>query len=209
MEVNQKGIIVVLVAIIAVLLVGVGIFLFENKTVEIPSSQVQQTTSQPPVVAQQNLGNGPSSGMATYTNSQYGFSLDYPVETQVVTSTGNQIDISVDTPEGGRIVVFNPVATQGSLTIEAEPSANCMDTTSGAEPTHTTINGFDFTVYDLDRVLSPGFTAVTAREYCIIRGATEFKLITQMPYTGTPIQVDQDSILNQMLASFGLYLIPR
>ncbi len=134
-----------------------------------------------------------------YRNDEYGFSLVHPLDTRIDVVPGNQIESG--TPQPGKIAVFEPASTKGSLVIEAEPSQDCLDTASGADPAHKTINGIDFTVYNLDRIMSRSVNK-SAREYCVVHKGVEFKLIAQLPYAGTPLKVDNDAALNAMLTSF-------
>ena len=108
--------------------------------------------------------------------------------------------------------VFQPTTTNGDLTVETlAPSADCKDTTSGANPSYTTINGVSFIIYNLDKVLSGAYPPyVTAREYCVVHNNVEYKLISKLPYVGaspysqgsTSVNVEQDPVLGQMINSF-------
>lgn len=89
---QKKGFIVpVLLAIIALLVIGGGVYVYQNKKAEAPtvvdtgieqSDQIQQQTNTKPspVNTQTNnsLSQSDTSDWKTYTNSEYGFELKYP-----------------------------------------------------------------------------------------------------------------------------------
>src|SRR3990167_8783511 len=91
MKNNNKGFILpLLLGIIALLVVGVGVYVYKNKKVEVPivpetgaqqSDQVQQTNTQTPAVnTQTNNSNSQSdtSNWKTYKNIKYNFEFKYP-----------------------------------------------------------------------------------------------------------------------------------
>ncbi len=131
----------------------------------------------------------------TYTNEKYGFSVQYP--------TGTQIDLS-DT--SSKKVGFQPITTKGNLSIDViQSSANCFDTTSGADPTYKTIGGINFTVWSESKGYSTGSdTWASAVRYCTARNGYEYNLIAKLSYKAstTPLDVDKDAVLNQILSTF-------
>ena len=139
----------------------------------------------------------PTTQTKTYTSTQYGFSLQYPADTQI-----NDSDL-------GKKNFFQPIATNGNLSIEVmQPASNCYDgITSGIDPSYKTINGVNFIVWSLSKEFSTGSdTWATAREYCAVHSGIEYKIFSKLPYKAgtTPLDVDKDAVLNQMVASFKL-----
>ena len=80
---TQKGFIVpLLIAIIAVLAIGGGIYVFEQ-------SKPQQTEQQPTTYNQAVSTTNQTTNSKTYTNSQYGFQINYPVGWDVMPNPNN------------------------------------------------------------------------------------------------------------------------
>jgi hypothetical protein len=182
-----------LLVVVAVLGMGGGVYVYEHNKTETLSPA---DTDNRPITSTSSDG----TVLKTYSSppdSLYGFSIDYPI--------GTQIDDGV-----AGSVVFQPRTTRGDLTVGlVQPSADCLDTSSGVNPSHKTINGIDFIVYDLDRVLSGSYISVAAREYCAVQNGMEYKIIPKLPYIELPGGgvppgggVDQDDVLNQMIGSF-------
>jgi len=182
-----------LLVIIAVLVMGGGVYVYEHNKME---TLIPADTDNRPVTSRSS----DDTVLKTYSSPSdnlYGFSIDYPI--------GTQIDDGV-----AGSVVFQPRTTRGDLTVGlVQPSADCLDTSSGVNPSHKTINGIDFIVYDLDRVLSGSYISVAAREYCAVQNGMEYKIIPKLPYIELPGGgvppgggVDQDDVLNQMIGSF-------
>jgi hypothetical protein len=162
-----------------VILIIIGIVVIGSATYYYQANQVLPDTGTHTATSTDQ-----TKGWETYTSTQYRFSIQYPA-VGGVTDMGN-----------GKFIVgvqSNSSQNQRKLTIEVKPSVKCSDTASGV----------DFIVYNLDRILSGGQPPyVTAREYCTVRNGNEYKLTTQVSYTGTPIQVENDSILNATLSTF-------
>jgi len=152
----QKGFIVpILLAIIAVLVVGGGIYIYKNKKTETPpvvDTGIQQTSTQTLAVTQpinqpstNNPTNSPATkisvaGMKQYTDSSFGFSFWYP-ETWKIQSTAIKNNYA-----GGTV--------QKTLTI-APPSVT-IDPTNG-------MNGDAITI---DEFYSPTREITIARDLC-------------------------------------------
>jgi hypothetical protein len=136
-----------------------------------------------------------SSSTKIYSSQKYGFSLQYP--------TGTQINANATT------VYFLPTSTKGELSIDVvmSSSASCFNTASGSDPTYATINGINFTVWSRSKEYSTGSdTWASAKEYCVVHSGSIYKIISKLPYKAgtTPSNVDQDTVLNKMIASFKL-----
>ena len=44
--------------------------------------------------------------------------------------------------------------------------------------------------------------APSAREYCTVQRGIEYQLISRLPYTGIPLDVTKDTVLNELINSF-------
>ncbi len=136
-----------------------------------------------------------TSNWKTYTDNKFGYSINYPVVTQINANATT--------------VYFLPTSTKGELSIDVvmSSSASCFNTASGADPTYATINGINFTVWSRSKEYSTGSdTWATAREYCVVHSGSIYKIISKLPYKAgtTPSDVDKDAVLNRMIASFKL-----
>jgi hypothetical protein len=93
MKNSQKGFIVpVLLVIIAVLVVGGGIYFYQNKKIE--NSSVSLQTEQFKQAAQpsnqaQNISSNTSNTSKVYTNAKYGFTLQLPLSWSGYTAVGD------------------------------------------------------------------------------------------------------------------------
>ncbi|MEI7463402.1 MAG: Ser-Thr-rich GPI-anchored membrane family protein [Candidatus Taylorbacteria bacterium] len=143
------------------------------------------------------------SSWQTYSNPQYGFSIQYPSNTQV-----NDTDIS-----GGRNISFT--TSQGIVMVEVVTQAwnngtlssppNCNDTAGGQDRTNTSINGINFLTFSMSKEMSGMNSNVSATEYCAIQNGTAYKVITRVNYTaGTSngLGLDKNATLNQMISTF-------
>lgn len=145
------------------------------------------------------------SSFKTYQSSKYGFGIKYPNSTTKI----DEIDIS-----GGNQILFTfNNDTQRSIGVSVvtkswhdgvmKSPADCNDTASGDNHVSTKINGVDFVKYDVSRLVSGMNSSASATEYCAIRNGTAYKIIPKIVYgSGTPANVNNDVILNQMVASF-------
>jgi hypothetical protein len=101
---NQKGFIVpLLIAIIAVLLIGGGVYIYSNEKVEAP---IVVDTNVPTQATSTQATSTQTSDWKTYTNTQYGFSFSYPSD---VLST------PVENNVNGRIQITAPYLSTGPI----------------------------------------------------------------------------------------------
>ncbi|HBA46112.1 TPA: hypothetical protein DEQ22_02420 [Candidatus Nomurabacteria bacterium] len=102
---SKKGFIVpMLLAIIALLVLGSGVYIYQNKKAKTPivvGNEEQQSNIQiSPVNTQTNNAN-----WKTYTNTQYGFEFKYPSDYSLKESS---IYFSEEIPEGKRVFMESP-----------------------------------------------------------------------------------------------------
>src|SRR3989344_992180 len=77
MKYNKGFIVPVLLVIIALLVVGGGVYIYtKNKQSDQKNTQTENTTAQPLETAQESTTQ--NSDWKTYTNDKYGFSIKYP-----------------------------------------------------------------------------------------------------------------------------------
>ncbi|MSR78548.1 MAG: hypothetical protein EXS59_00155 [Candidatus Taylorbacteria bacterium] len=116
MKNSQKGFIVpLLLGIIAILVVGGGVYIYESKRVEVPAvvdtgtqpanqNQQQTNTQTPPVIAQQNISNNSETvNWKTYQNSSEKYSVKYPANWYLLSYNPEFVSIiNYDSSIGGR-----------------------------------------------------------------------------------------------------------
>ena len=156
------------------------------------------------------------SGWQTYTSTQYGFSVQYPV--------GSQINDEGSDGEGSNNVLFTLPKTSDTQGIKmfivnmatkawyniSTPNGvlksppNCNDFNSNNVVTSSVnINGIDFIKGDVSSAATAQRSSAT--EYCVLRGKTAYKLNPLIEYSRdntTSIDVNKDSVLNQMVSTF-------
>ncbi len=153
MKNQNKGFIVpVLIGIIALLIIGGGVYVYENKKVETPistdvqgqqSNQNQQPTGQNTVVTPVTQNKPPqisTSNWKTYTDSTSGFSLKYPTGWQVLPSVGTLTRIAF-----GQAKNIGTAGYDGEWFIfvysDSETNINNMRKSLGEETESISING--------------------------------------------------------------------
>jgi len=138
-----------------------------------------------------------TAGWKTYTNTQYGFQIQYPNGTLVNEENINDgISVSFITSNGKMVIETEKNVLGGTYT----PACN---TSAGGKSFYKTINGINFTAIDISRLLS-GSVSTSATEYCVLQNGTGYKLIPQIPYGNSDARIDvnNDATLNQMLSTF-------
>lgn len=196
---KQKGFIVsVLIAIVAVFIIGCGAYIYTNKKVEAP---VVVPSLPVAITNQTSTSTDVTKDWKTYSN--YGFQIQYP-------SANNQLINDMDIT-GGRNITF--AGGHGDLMVEIvtqawydgvlKAPANCNDFDSNVITSHATINGVDFIKGDVSSQFSGMNSASSVTEYCILQNGTAYKIIPRITYGhGAYVNVNNDSELNKMLATF-------
>lgn len=146
----------------------------------------------------------------TYSNNKFGFEIKYPADTQI--SNTNDYDTLSNQPilMG---VIFKPAASKGILIINVRgasvdlvDSPTCYDTALGVDPSLPSINGINFVKWNISKYISQGIGPWDdGREYCVIHNKVAYNLILETAYESNvneTLDVDKDSVLNQMLSSF-------
>jgi hypothetical protein len=138
-----------------------------------------------------------SSGWKTYTNSQYGFSLMIP-ENALVAESASQKGGQVSVLIGIKKIDINIQDPYAGLAYD-----DACNTSAGGQPFKKTINTVVYNVIGVSRLFS-GTTSTSASEYCSIHNGYGIEIIPQIAYGNgnTPINVDTDIELNQMLSTF-------
>ncbi len=192
---QRSFIVSVLLIMIALLVIGGGVYIYKNKKTQAPLEANSETQ-------QSNQNQSPEiNGWQAYSSSKYGFSIQYPQGTKISDS-----DIS-----GGRKVLFS--TSEGTLMVEVvnqawhngalTSPANCNDFDSHAKVSEVNINGIHFVRGDVSIDFSGMNSASSATEYCVMHNGTAYKVIAWIMYGhGEPVDVNQNSTLNQMVASF-------
>ncbi len=206
---NQKGIstlvgIIIIVVILVIALGGVLTYqyLMAQKTNVQPQvqSQQQNQNQQQQTVNQQTNNAQPieqNSGWKIYSNTRYGFQIQYPTGAVVKdVNTNSGISVSFSTSNGKMVIETENNVSGGKYT------ASC-NTASGVDPFYKTIDGVTFTAVDMSRLLS-GNVSTSATEYCALQNGIGYKLIPQIPYGNSSARVDvnNDTVLNQMISTF-------
>lgn len=151
-----------------------------------------------------------TSDWKTYSNGKYGFEIKYPVNTQI-NNTNDRDTLSNQTTLMG--MTFKPATSRGILIINVRGanvdlagSPTCYDTALGADPSFPNINGISFVKWDISKYISGGIGPWDdGREYCVIHNKVAYNLILETasdPSVSEAPNVDKDSVLNQMLATF-------
>ncbi len=213
MKNSQKGFLVpLLLVIIAVLVIGGGIYIYNNKKAEAPivpntqtqaSDQTQQTNTQQITPVNSANSQVDTSNWKTYTDTDHGFSIDYPSGTKIRNMDGNgTYGVSLKTVSQGEVWAIVAYGVLGRY----QPN-NCNDTADGADKTNTNINGVNFLTFYMSKDLSNANSGASATEYCAIRGQTAYKITTivnYVPGTSNGLGLDKNTTLNKMVASFKL-----
>ena len=147
MKNNNKGFILpLLLGIIALLVVGVGVYVYKNKKVEVPivpetgaqqSDQVQQTNTQTPAVnTHTNNSNSQSdtSNWKTYKNIKYNFEFKYPSDWDL--ESLDYVPVPQQPSQLGVSVFFKPSGTLILLSI------NLFNSGAQTEEMINTSNGY-------------------------------------------------------------------
>ncbi len=129
----------------------------------------------------------------TYTNTAYGFQIQYPTGTEI-----SDIDVT-----NGRSVVLQLPDKSKIVDIYILNRTDCNDTSAGVNMEKTQINNVDFVRFDLSKIVSGKNSSATATEYCVVRGSREYKIVPRLIYgTGNPVDVNKDGDLNRIVNSF-------
>lgn len=227
MKNSQQGFIAPLfIAIIALLVIGGGVYVYENEKVETPAvidTGTQQQNSKTQPVNTQTSNSSSQTGVSnwrTYSNSKYGFSVQYP--------TGTKINDEGSNGEGGTVVLFTlPPSSSvwgirmfnvdmetkawynlGTSSGVLKSPANCEDFNS-ISTSLVNIDGINFIKGDVSSAATAQRSSAT--EYCVLRGGIAYKLTPLIEYSrddatqngfNPAINVNNDSVLNQMLSTF-------
>lgn len=211
MKNNQKGIAPIFIAFIVAIILGGGYLIYQNKKVEAPTPVADTSITD-------------TSNWKIYTNTQYGFSIQYPKDANVNNEGSNG--------EGSNNVLFTlPRSSQGSRTFIVSMQtkgwynlgtsngvlrspANCKfydENYKEIIPSQVNINGVDFVKSDTSGAATVQRSSAT--EYCVLKGETAYKLTPLIGYArrddvpggfDSNIDVNKDSVLTQMLSTFKL-----
>ncbi|MGB8815695.1 MAG: hypothetical protein WCC74_00430 [Minisyncoccia bacterium] len=142
------------------------------------------------------------SNWKTYTNTQYGFSIQYQNDAQVTNTNRNEgKEFSFYFPSKKGLLV--DIGTQD--TFRATPTQDQCDKKNGVQ---VNINGVSFYSGDVSMEYSGMSAGNYATQYCTIKNGVHYKLISLIPYDSTSSNPDisnpnrKDTILEQMIASF-------
>jgi len=156
MKNHQKGSIttMVLLAVIILLVIVGGIYLYKNNTATVPVS-VNTGTQQSNQVQQQDS----TTGWKTYTNTQYGFSIQYP--TDLIDGGVQPFSdyLYIQDSDFGvvkRLEKTSDELVQISTATSAAAVSSCLAYSSNSDEVSNTgnvaINGIQFAKYDFGRV---------------------------------------------------------
>lgn len=202
-----------LLALIAILLVGGGIYVYENKKVETPitpTSTTAQTTNQPvtensvlPQTTQTTQTKNQTAPVTQTSNSKIsdwktyakdGFQMQYPSQYEVRKQNvaGSYATISFQASDANRVLGVNVT------------SGNCKDLGSNIKTSQVTINGTSFIKGDVSNDFSGMQTRASAVEYCAMSNGGAYKIIPRIFFSkgGAVLDVDKDPVFNQMISSF-------
>jgi len=197
---------IIIIVVVAVIFFG-GVFVYQYFSAKANNQlQVKNQTA----------------GWKTYTNTQYGFEIQYPI--------GSQIKDNLDSDRGSPGVSFTvPNSNVGQsyiFYVNVETKAWLIDNTNfkgtysycdDFNPTPTSsvnINGINFTKGDVSYASAALRSNTT--EYCVVRGDIAYKLSPSIQYApsygnateyntkgfNTTIDVNNDPVFNQMVSTF-------
>ena len=139
----------------------------------------------------------------TYRNDEYGFEIEYPEDTQV----GNLVYI----PRGKNITFKLSSTKELEINIFTE-NPKCPDTTLGSDISNVSINDVNFMKQYASRNYSVVYPYAVAYEYCGMSDGIEYKLVPKIYYSKNQNDpnfvlpdVDNDSVLNQMISTFKFF----
>ncbi len=194
---NKGSALAWVIVVIAIVIIAGGIYFYSQpKQSAVAPRQNQSVTSTDMTI------------WKTYTNSQYGFSIQYPVGTGIDETTisgGTSTSFVVSPTEKIDVnIVSNPIIVHDLAWGDISQSPNCDDTADGAEVSDMTIDGVDFEGMYLGKDLSAEYdSSIDANEYCAIINGTAYKLIPEISEgTSTWTEVESDPVLNDILSSF-------
>ncbi len=194
MKISQKGFISpALIGVVILIILGTGYYMYsqknsqsvsEDNTKDTRSAENTSTSSQ-----NQNQDN-------THTrNNILGISISYPKDAEVVEADP-------------LTVIIRPKNTAGNFTIAKWDRPTTCGEASGADVVFKVINGTRFEVYNFDRIMSTSGKSVSARQYCVKKGEITYKITGILPYSGKPLDIDKDEVLNQILSSLKIESVP-
>ena len=140
-------------------------------------------------------------GWKTYTNTQYGFSIQYPGDTQIT-------NISDNDPLSNEPILINvllkPAGAKGSFMINVRnKNDGCYDTALGSNPEFPSINSTKFVEWDISKYLSTGTGLFgIGREYCAARDGLTYGLVAKTEYSANDKIPSIEPIFNQILSTF-------
>jgi hypothetical protein len=118
----QKGFVVpLLISIIAILIIGGGVYIYSNKKVENNTPVVVNSN----LPAQSNQTSTTTSDWKTYTNTTYGYSIKYPADWKINEDTSPR-NISWSSPKTTAESVFIQVGVYPGLS-DFPPGSTCPD----------------------------------------------------------------------------------
>ncbi len=175
-------------------LLGVSTVRVENLKGHI-SNSVDFTITSPNSTQSQN-----TSSWKTYDSGR-GFSIQYPPDAQVnTTDISGGYNVSLATSKG-RVMVEGVTESWNNGVLQSPP--NCNDFDADVKTSSVVINGISFIKGDVSREFSGMNSVSSATEYCVVKGATAYKII---PVTSSGEGSGNDnSILNTVVSSFKLF----
>jgi hypothetical protein len=198
----KKGFVVpLLLGIIALLVIGGGIYIYQNRKAEAPTvvdTGTQQTNAQTPPVNTQT----DNSNWKTYTNTKYGFEIKYSerVSSNVVNS--ELINFYYDTSEMKKILGAGLIKDNRILTISVMNNNDNLDIETWTKQTDIT----GFPTKSIKQIKFNGVDAVekVSGEYndnwITVNIGKNLKVYSLLYYKyGVP---EMDLILNQILSTF-------
>lgn len=141
-----------------------------------------------------------NSDWKTYTNTQYGFQIQYPantVVTDVTTEGGQNFSFKIS---NSRVM---DVMVQSNVLNGAYNQACNMPAGVDSYP-NKLINGVSFINLNADKFYSAD-VSTNATEYCVMHNGIGYVLVPLIQHWGSTnlaVDVNNDSVLNQMLSSF-------
>ncbi len=206
---NKGSAVVWVIIIIAILVIAGGIYFYSQpkESVVVPTqNQVATSTA---------TTSTNTTGWQTYTDSQYGFSIEYPGSVQPQEGyavSGKGVKFSFPSSDSNRVTktlgILLATTSINNLGTAFNPPASCKDFGPNATSS-VAINGIVFMKGDTSYPATG--QRITATEYCVIKGEVAYKLTPSIEYPtddatydgfNPAFNVNNDVILNQMIYTF-------